>query len=335
MYELVEQKIRSSLVEQFLEILSIEADSITRTSKQLQTHQVEQALTLLSQCQGKIVILGVGKSGIVARKITATLNSLGIFANYLHPYEALHGDLGIVTRKDVAVLLSNSGETEEIIRIIPSLKHRQVALIAIVGNIHSSLARKSDVVLDASVDREACPLNLAPTASTTTALAIGDALAMTLIKMRGITPEDFALNHPGGLLGKRLTIKVEDLIYPGSEQATISFKASWIEVVSAITKAGAGAVNIINETGILIGLITDGDIRRCMEITKPIDLENLRARTFMTTNPVTATPDTLAYEALKIMEERSSQISVLPVVDSQHQCLGLIRLHDIVRSGLS
>lgn len=321
----------SNVIEQFREILKLEATSIARAAKKVEPLQIEKAINLLSTCQGKIVILGVGKSGIVARKITATLNSIGRLATFLHPYEALHGDLGIVTSQDVAVLLSNSGATEEIVKIIPALKHRKVPLIAIVGNTESILAQKSDVVLDATVDKEACPLNLAPTASTTVALAIGDALAMTLMKIHDVTPEVFALNHPGGRLGKQLTLTVQDLVYPGSEEAFLNLQASWLDVVSAITKGGIGAVNVVDSQGYLVGLITDGDIRRCTSINSS---QGLKAQQIMTPNPVTVTLDVLAYDALKLMEERASQISVLPVVDGDGYCLGLIRLHDIVRSGL-
>ena len=321
-------------VNQFIDILKLEARAVNQAAKQLQLAQVEQALKLLAGRQGKVVLIGVGKSGIVAQKIAATLTSVATLAVYLHPCDALHGDLGIVTSADVAVILSNSGETEELIEIIPHLKHRQVPIIAILGKIDSTLAQKADVVLDATVDREACPLNLAPTTSTTVALAIGDALAMTLMQMRSITPEDFAFNHPAGRLGKRLTIKVGDLMHSGDRHPTLLPQASWIEVVSEISRGGLGAVNIVDEQGYLVGLITDGDLRRWMEKIKLVELETLKAGKLMTHSPVVVTPDILAYDALKLMENRPSQISILPVVDAECCCLGLIRLHDIVRSGL-
>lgn len=321
-------------VYQTLELLKLEAKAIDQAAQRLQIDQVEKALELLANCQGKVVLTGVGKSGIVAQKIAATLNSIGIVSVHLHPCDALHGDLGIVSAADVVVLLSNSGETAELIEMIPHLKYRRVPIVAILGNLQSTLAAQADVVLDATVDREACPLNLAPTTSTTVALAIGDALAMTAMQMRGITPEDFAFNHPAGRLGKRLTLKVKDLMRKCSDNATLLPQASWIEVVSAITTGGVGAVNIVDELGLLIGLITDGDLRRWVQKTQPSELENLNARRIMTTNPVTVTPEVLAYDALKLMEHRPSQISVLPVVDEQQRCLGLIQLHDIFRSGL-
>ncbi|MGL5795650.1 MAG: KpsF/GutQ family sugar-phosphate isomerase, partial [Waterburya sp.] len=316
------------------DILKLEANAINQAAEQLQPNQVAQALITLVNCQGKVVLAGVGKSGIVAQKIAATLNSIGTFAIYLHPCDALHGDLGIVTAADVAVVLSNSGQTEELVELIPSLKHRQIPIIAIVGNVNSTLAQKADIVLDATIDREACPLNLAPTTSTTVALAIGDALAMSLMQLRGITPEDFAFNHPAGRLGKRLTIKVGDLMHGGDRNPTLHPDATWIEVVSAISCGGLGAVNIVDESINLLGLITDGDLRRWMEKIKLSKLETLKAEKLMTKSPIVVTSNVLAYDALKIMEERPSQIDVLPVVDVEGCCLGLIRLHDLVRSGL-
>ncbi|MBD2777343.1 KpsF/GutQ family sugar-phosphate isomerase [Iningainema tapete] len=320
-------------VNQTVELLKLEAKAISQAAERLQIDQVEHALQLLANCQGKVVLTGVGKSGIVAQKIAATLNSIGIVSVNLHPCDALHGDLGIVTSRDVAMLLSNSGETEELIEMIPHLKHRRVPMIAILGNLHSTLALQVDVVLDATVDREACPLNLAPTTSTTVALAIGDALAMTVMQMRGITPEDFAFNHPAGRLGKRLTLKVRDLMRKFPDSPSLTPQASWIEVVTAISTGGVGAVNIVEE-GLLVGLITDGDLRRWVQKTPPAQLESLNAATIMTTNPVSVTPEVLAYDALKLMENRPSQISVLPVVDEQKRCMGLIQLHDIFRKGL-
>lgn len=317
-----------------IEFLTAEAKAITNVAKRLQPNQVEHALTLLATCQGKIVIIGVGKSGIIAQKIAGTLRSIGIVAVFLHPCDALHGDLGVITAHDVAIALSHSGETEEILDIIPHLKRRQVPLIAIVGNLQSSLARQADVILDTTIEREVCPLNLAPTTSTTVALALGDALAMTLMSIKGVTPESFAFNHPAGRLGKRLTLKVRDLMHSGHENPTLFPQAPWIDVVSTISQGGLGAVNIIAADGSLAGLITDGDLRRWVEKTNPANLETLSAEKIMTATPVVVSPDTLAYDALKLMENRPSQISVLPVVNEQKECLGLIRLHDIVRCGI-
>ncbi|PSB04139.1 KpsF/GutQ family sugar-phosphate isomerase [Merismopedia glauca] len=319
---------------QVLELLKLEAEAITQAAHQLNPQEVDKAIALLMHCPGKVILTGVGKSGIVARKIAATLTSTRTLATYLHPCDALHGDFGIVTGDDVAIILSNSGETEEAVAMLPYLKHRQVPIIAILGNLNSTLARNANAVLDASVAKEACPLNLAPTASTTVAMAIGDALAMTLVQAKGLTPEDFALNHPAGRLGKRLTLKVADLMHSGAYNPTISPDSSWLEVVEKISQAGLGAVNAIDRDRRLLGIITDGDLRRAIQQTDPTELGKLYAGKIMTRNPSVVLPTDLAYDALQMMENRPSQISVLPVVDEDRICVGLIRLHDVVRSGL-
>ena len=315
-------------------LLRIESDAIAQTATRLDPASVERVVDLLAECQGKVVIVGVGKSGIIGQKIAATMTSAGTAALYLHPSDALHGGLGIVQSNDVVIMLSNSGETDEMVAMLPYLKNRQVAIVAIVGNINSTLARRADAVLDASVDKEACPLNLAPTTSTTVALAIGDALAMTVMKVKGLTSDDFAVNHPAGRLGKRLTLRVGDLMHCDGENPTITTGSSWVEVVRAISKGGLGAVCVIDNEGRLAGIITDGDLRRAIEQTSHESLAKLTGDDFMTCKPVVATPDLLAFDALQLMEDRPSQISVLPVVDQDERCVGLIRVHDIVRSGL-
>ena len=321
-------------ISQFSELLKHEAATIECAARRIQSTQVARAIKLLVDCQGKVILTGIGKSGFIARKVAATLTSTGTRAVFLHPSDALHGDLGIIDLSDVVVLLSNSGETDEMLVMLPYLKHRAVPLIAIVGNVSSTIARNADVILDASVDKETCPFNLAPTASTTVALAIGDALALTVMQIKGLTPEDFALNHPAGRLGKRLTLKVADLMRTGADNPTVSPTASWLEVVSAITRGGLGAVNVVNDEGILAGIITDGDLRRAIQKSNLAGLGDLNAEVFMTRDPVTVTPNELAYTALQLMENRPSQISVLPVVDDGHLSVGLLRLHDLVRSGL-
>jgi arabinose-5-phosphate isomerase len=316
------------------DLLRMESEAIAQTATRLEQAQVERVVELLANCKGKVVIVGVGKSGIIAQKIAATMTSAGTAALYLHPSDALHGGLGIVQPNDVVIVLSNSGETSEIVEMLPYLNNRQVAIVAIVGNLSSSLARRANAVLDASVDQEACPLNLAPTTSTTVALAIGDALAMTLMKVKGLTTNDFAVNHPAGRLGKRLTLRVADLMHHSKENPTIATGSSWIEVVRAISKGGLGAVCVVDGAGRLAGIITDGDLRRTIEQTDHVALARLTADDFMTRKPIVAAPELLAFDALRLMEDRPSQISVLPVVDGDQICVGLIRLHDIVRSGL-
>jgi arabinose-5-phosphate isomerase len=319
---------------QVIELLRMEADAVACTAGRIGRDEVERAIELLDSCAGKVVVVGVGKSGNIAGKIAATLTSTGTPSVYLHPSDALHGGIGVVKSEDVVIALSNSGETYELLEILPYLKHRRTAIIAIVGNLHSTLARRADVILDASVDGEACPLNLAPTTSTTVALAIGDALAMTLMRAKGFQAEDFALNHPAGRLGKRLTLRVSDLMHAQECAPLVSRAATLLEVVGAISSGGLGAVSVVGETGRLIGIITDGDVRRALQKGKLADLESLRSADVMTPNPVIVAPDAMAYAALRLMEDRPSQISVLPVVDSAGRCVGLLRLHDIIRSGL-
>ena len=316
------------------DLLRLEANAIAQTATRLNASQVERVVDLIAGCKGKVVILGVGKSGIIGQKIAATLTSTGTAALYLHPSDALHGGLGIVQQDDVVIVLSNSGETDEIVGMLPHLKNRGVAIIAIVGNLNSTLANRADAVLDASVDQEACPLNLAPTTSTTVALAIGDALAMTVMKVKGLTTDDFAVNHPAGRIGKRLTLRVADLMHTNGENPTIATGSSWVEVVRAISKGGLGAVCVVDPQGRLAGIITDGDLRRAIEHTNSDELAELTCDDFMTRQPAVATQDLLAFDALRLMEDRPSQISVLPVVDEDQNCVGLIRVHDIVRSGL-
>src|ERR1051325_698147 len=225
-------------VSRVIEVLKMEACALTLSAERLDSRQVARAIHLLASCTGKVVVAGVGKSGLVARKIASTLTSTGTAAIYLHPADALHGDLGLVASMDVVVALSNSGETDQLIAMLPHLKHRNVPIIAIVGGVNSTLARNADAVLDASVEQEACPLNLAPTTSTLVALAIGDALAATLIQVKGITSEDFALNHPAGRMGKRLTLRVSDLMHCGPDNPTVSPDASWIMIAGTISKGG-------------------------------------------------------------------------------------------------
>jgi len=317
--------------EKVVELLKLEASAIEQAAMRLEKKVVRRTIEILEECKSKVIVTGVGKSGIIAQKIAQTLTSTGTVAIYVHPSDALHGSLGVITEGDVLIALSNSGETDEILLLLPTLKARKICIVSIVGNTNSALARQSDVVLDASVDQEACPLNLAPTTSTTVALAIGDALAMTLMQSKGHTAEDFAANHPAGRLGKRLTLKVFDLMH---ESPNINANANWLEVVRSISKHSLGAVNVVDENTHLIGIITDGDLRRTIEKTQPQNFEQLTAEQMMTKKPTTAAPDTLAFDALKLMENRPMQISVLPVVDEKGICVGLLRLHDVVRSGL-
>lgn len=317
--------------EKVADLLRLEARAIEHAAANLNPESVERAIRRISACKGKIIVVGVGKSGVIAQKIAQTLTSTGTISIFVHPSDAIHGGLGIITAGDVVIALSNSGETDEILTILPALKQRGVSLISIVGDVDSTLSRQSDIVLDASVDKEACPLNLAPTTSTTVALAIGDAIAMTIMESRGLTAEDFAANHPAGRLGKRLTLKVEHLMHTSPNVAPGD---GWLAVVKAISKYALGAVNVVDNDGKLIGVVTDGDLRRTIEKNGAENLNGLLAKQMMTKSPVTAEPEMLAFDALQLMENRASQISVLPVVDDKGTCIGLLRLHDVVRSGL-
>lgn len=314
-----------------VKILRIEAQAIELAAANLDHKSVTLAIETLESCKGKVIVIGVGKSGVIAQKIAQTLTSTGTVAIFVHPSDALHGGLGVIAQGDVVIALSNSGETDEILAILPAIGERSVSLISIVGNTDSTLARRSDIVLDATVDQEACPLNLAPTASTTVALALGDAIAMTLMESRGLTEQDFAVNHPAGRLGKRLTLRVSDLMH---ESPNIFLNAGWLEVVNAISKNALGAVNVVDESCKLLGIVTDGDLRRTIEKTAAGDLGTLTAAEMMTSAPITTFADRLAYDALQLMEDRPSQISVLPVVDTKGIAVGLLRIHDVVRSGL-
>lgn len=315
------------------ELMRLQADAIADAAARLDRAAFERAVELGVACEGKIVVSGAGTSGIIGRKIAATLTSTGSAAVFLHPSDALHGGLGIVAPGDIAIGLSNSGETDELLAILPYLADRKVPLIAIVGNVGSTLARHADAVLDAHAAREACPLDLAPTSSTSVALALGDALAMSIMQVKQITPEAFALNHPSGRLGKRLTLKVDDLMHGRDHRPTVAPSAGWMEVVVAISGGGLGAVTV-EDGGALLGIITDGDLRRAVERGDPADLGDLSAADVMTAEPVRVRSGSLAHDALRLMEDRPSQISILPVVDELDYCIGLLRLHDLVRSGI-
>jgi len=320
--------------------LQEEAAAIALAAERLPADQVEAALAQLDACaarRAKLVISGVGKSGIVARKIAATFSSIGLMAVYLNPLDALHGDLGVVAADDLVLLLSNSGETEELLAILPHLKRRGTPCMALVGRPVSTLARACAVVLDGSVDREVCPLNLAPTASTAVAMAIGDALAAVWMERQGISQEDFALNHPAGSLGKQLTLTAADLMVPASRLAPLQAEASLPDVIGQLTTDGVGASWVVGggSGAQLQGLITDGDLRRALQAHGPEQWSRLQAADLMTRDPITVSGAALAIEALEQMERnRRKPIGVLPVVDDNGEVLGLLRLHDLVQAGL-
>ena len=316
------------------ELLRIEAQALLEAADRLDPERYRRAVDLLSACTGKAILTGAGTSGIIARKLAATLTSTGTPAIFLHPSDALHGGLGAVTGEDVVIAISNSGETGEVLALLPYLRNRDVGLIAIVGNLDSNLARAADVALDATAEKEACPFNLAPTASTTLALAVGDALAVMVLEVKGLTPEAFAVNHPSGRLGRRLTLRVADLMHGADRTPGVDPDATWLDVVTAISQGGLGAVAVLRADGSLAGVVTDGDVRRMLQRVPTDGLREVVASTMMTADPVSVGPTLLAYDALQRMEDRPSQISVLAVVDDAGAYVGLIRVHDIIRAGV-
>ena len=315
------------------EVLRHEAEAIAAAARRLNTERFSDAVDIVARCTGAVATTGAGMSGIVARKIAATLTSTGTPALFVHPTDALHGGLGLIGRQEIVIAVSNSGETDEISALLPYLRSREVKVIAIVGNDDSTLAKDAAVALDAFAEHEAGPLGLVPTASVAVALAVGDALALAVMEVKGITRDAFAANHPSGRLGRRLTLRVGDVMHTGSRQPTIGPRASLLEIVGAITDGGLGAVNIVDEGSRLLGIVTDGDVRRTLHRCTLAQLGGLYAEEVMTRDPVVIGPDALAYEALKLMEDRPSQIAVLPVVEDGRS-VGLVRLHDLVRIGL-
>ncbi len=312
-------------------VLDIERGAIEQVAKHL-NEQFDRAVELLYACQGTVVVVGVGKSGLIGRKVAATLSSTGTPAFFLHAAEGSHGDLGMVRSKDICLVLSKSGETSELLDLLPAIRRVGARILSLVGRPSSTLARESDVVLDVSVKQEACPHDLVPTASTVAMLAMGDALAIALLKRRDFGPEQFALLHPGGTLGKRLLLRVKDLMHQGEENPLAPQGASMTEVLEVLIDKRLGAVSIIDPDGKLLGLIADGDLKRA--IRQHGDIRQLSVEKLMTRQPTTILPDKLAHEALALMENRPFQITVLPVVDAEGRAIGLLRLHDILRAGI-
>ena len=323
--------------------LKEEASAIDLCAKRISSTEVEKSLSILTECfknKGKVVITGVGKSGIVARKIAATFSSIGLMSIYLNPLDALHGDIGLVCENDITIILSNSGETQEILDMLPHLKKRGSKVIGILGSKTSTLMKDCHSFLDGSVDKESCPLNIIPTASTAVAMAIGDALAAVLMERNKISTKDFAINHPAGALGKKLTLTVNDLMISKSKASGLSTNSSIKNVITKITENGIGATWVYNEIknkNELQGIITDGDIRRAFKNNPAKKWEDLTARDLMTEDPITIFGEELAIEALTKMElNRKKPITVMPVLDKKdNSFLGLIRLHDLVKIGIS
>ena len=289
------------------------------------------AVAAMLHCKGRVVVLGMGKSGHIGNKIAATLASTGTPAFFVHPGEASHGDLGMITVQDVVLALSNSGETDEILTILPLIKRLNVPLIAMTGNPQSRLAKESSFHLDISVEKEACPLGLAPTSSTTATLVIGDALAIALLESRGFTEDDFARSHPGGRLGKRLLLHVEDIMFSGSDVPKVSANASLNEALEEMSKKGLGMTTIVDDNDILSGIFTDGDVRRLLDHGE-IKISDIKIRDVMNTNCMTINKSQLAAEALQLME--SKKLNSFPVVDESNKVIGALNMHNLLRAGV-
>ncbi len=307
--------------------LAIEAEGISALASRLDDSFV-QAVEILIDAE-RVFVLGVGKSALIGAKIAATFSSIGKPAHFLHPVDALHGDIGSMTPGSCVLMISKSGTTAELVEILPFLRQRNIPIIAILGTPQGLLSQRVDVVLDCSVRQEACPLNIAPTASTTAALAMGDALAVVVMSESGHTVEDFAYHHPSGQLGRNVSVRVSDVMHGGDHVPLIHSDAGMREALIVNSTQGMGCVCVTDREKRLLGIITDGDLRRLLQHHDNI-LE-LSVGEVMTKNPVCATPDMTLHEALHLMENRSSQISILPVVDPDATCIGVIRLHDIVR----
>lgn len=311
------------------EVIRKEAQAIFDLEHKINQEFV-QAVDLLAKCKGRVIISGMGKSGIIGRKIAATLTSTGTSAMFLHPAEGMHGDLGAVHKDDVVICISKSGNTNELFQIFPVLKRIGVPIISIVGNRRSRIAERSDVVLDAGVKEEACPFNLAPTSSTTAALVMGDALAVALLEKRNFSAEDFAMFHPGGSLGKKLSMKIDDIMFTGDRIPKVSENLPLDKVIFEMTSKRFGASCVVDNNNRLCGIITDGDIRRLVEKTK--DIWNLTASEVMTKSPKTVTIGTMAADALKVMTDFS--IMQVLIVDSERHLRGIVHIHDILEAGI-
>jgi len=310
------------------EVLQTEANGILAMIDRLDQN-FNQAISLIMACPSRVIITGIGKSGIIGQKIAATLNSTGTSSFFLHPVEAMHGDLGIVAAGDVILAISNSGETPELNMLLPNFKKRGNQLIAMTGNMNSTLARTADAVLDVSVEREACPLGLAPTASTTATLAMGDALAVVLLNLKQFKESDFLRNHPGGTLGDRLKVRVEEVMLTGAKIPMVGFEAPFAEALAELNAKNIGAVLVVSSEKNILGILTDGDIRRLMVKSSGIFAESVGAA--MTVNPKTIQADLLAADALSIMQRH--EVTVLAVVNHDQQLVGILHLHDLLGKG--
>lgn len=319
-----------NLIECARRVIRMEAEAVAGLESTLGP-EFENVIHLMLECKGRVVTSGMGKAGLIARKVAATLASTGAPSVFVHPAEAVHGDLGMITGDDVVLAFSYRGETEEVLRVIPYVKHVGAPLVAVTSNPDSELARHSDLSLLVHIEREACPMNLAPTSSTTAMLALGDTLALVLLEARGFQPEDYALRHPGGSLGRRLLTKVRDIMHTGEDNPVVASGCSLREAILVMTRSKLAATSVVDDEGRLAGFFTDGDLRRYLTKGQP-DLD-LPIAALMTRNPKHARPEMMAVKALELLREY--KIIELPVVDSDLRPVGMVHLHDITRSGIT
>ncbi|HWI39894.1 MAG TPA: KpsF/GutQ family sugar-phosphate isomerase [Verrucomicrobiae bacterium] len=328
----VQQRETVSIVAEGKRVIRVEAETLEALADSL-NGDFERAVDLLLSCRGRVVVTGMGKSGLIGQKIASTMASTGTPAFFLHPAEAIHGDLGMITPGDVVIAISNSGETEEVVRILPVVRRLGAALVAMSGNGSSTMARAADISLEIPVKEEACPLGLAPTASTTATLALGDALAVALLVKRGFRAEDFALFHPGGSLGKKLILTVDDLMHKGQAVPLVAEETVMREALFVITSKGLGVTGVTGGAGELVGVITDGDLRRALE--RGVDIMNQTAGSLMSRNPKRILAGDLAARALKRMEDHSiTSLFVFPS-EEESRPVGVIHLHDLLKAGIA
>lgn len=322
---------RRAALAEIRRVLTLEARALSRAASSVDERWAK-AVDLLAACRGKVILTGMGKSGLIAQKIAATFSSTGTPALFLDPGEALHGGLGVAQKGDLVLALGKSGESDELNALLPALRARGIPLLALTSNPRSTLAKAAALVLEMPDEAEACPLNLAPTTSTTVAMALGDALAVALMKRRAFSADHFASNHPGGRLGKRLTLRVRDVMRAGKDNPTVLQDATAIELLGTITRLQAGAASIVDRRGRFLGLVTDYDIRRALEAGG--DFRRRKASAIMNATPATIGPDALAAEAVELMEDRRTPFNVLPVVDGRGRSIGMIQIHDLRARGL-
>lgn len=312
------------------EVLDIEANSILRLKNSIDI-SFERAIEILYACKGRVIVTGMGKSGLIGKKIAATLSSTGTPSYFLHPAESTHGDSGIITRDDVIIAISNSGETKELLSLLPLIKRFGIPMIAMTGGLNSTLAKTSDVTLDISVEKEACPLNKAPTASTTATLAMGDALAVCLLEKRGFTEDDFLVFHPGGALGKGFLYSVSELMITGDRLPLANENDLFTNVIELISEKKLGVAIITNDEGLMTGVLTDGDIRRTL--IKHHNVQGIKVKEVMTLNPKTVLPEDLAAKALHLMEKYS--ITALTIANENKKPVGILHIHDLLKAGVA